>query len=260
MSDVLVEMVDGGLGHVPVLDAVGDVAGIFAETDLLALNRVDPTGVRTRLAEANAPREVAAAMQAISDVAVTLHDAGLETIDVARVTTSLVDASARRLLELAMTENGEPPVAWAWLALGSAARRELALSADQDHTLVWDGGPEHDDYFGRIAEFVTAGLEAGGLSRCSSNVMATVPGWRCGLEAWLERQRTWIERSTGEIDLPCHDRLRCSAGLGPARCRRACSGSDRRCPRVPSVPASPRRAGHRDEATARVPRQPRRSA
>ena len=116
VSDVLVEMVDGGLGHVPVLDAVGDVAGILAETDLLALNRVDPTGVRTRLAEANAPREVAAATQAISDVAVTLHDAGLETIDVARVTTSLVDASARRLLELAMTENGEPPVAWAWLA------------------------------------------------------------------------------------------------------------------------------------------------
>jgi CBS domain-containing protein len=193
VSDVLVEMVDGGLGHVPVLDAVGDVAGILAETDLLALNRVDPTGVRTRLAEANAPREVAAAMQAISDVAVTLHDAGLETIDVARVTTSLVDASARRLLELAMTENGEPPVAWAWLALGSAARRELALSADQDHTLVWDGGPEHDDYFGRVAEFVTAGLEAGGLSRCSSNVMATVPGWRSGLEAWLERQRTWID-------------------------------------------------------------------
>jgi CBS domain-containing protein len=192
VSEVLVEMVEGGFGHVPVLDAIGGVAGVLAESDLLGLNRVDPTGVRVRLTEATTPDEVATAMLAIPRVAVTLHDAGLETIDVARVTTSLVDASARRLLELAIAEAGEPPVAWGWLALGSAARRELALSADQDHTLVWDGGPEHDAYFGRIAEFVTAGLEAGGLARCSSNVMATVPGWRCGLGTWLERQRSWI--------------------------------------------------------------------
>jgi CBS domain-containing protein len=192
VSDILVEMVDGGFGHVPVLDAVGGVAGILAESDLLGLNRRDPTGVRVRLTEAGTPHEVATAMLAIPEVAVTLHDAGLETTDVARVTTSLVDASARRLLELAIGEIGEPPVAWAWLALGSAARRELALSADQDHTLVWDGGSEHDVYFGRIAEFVTAGLEAGGLARCASKVMATVPGWRCGLGTWLERQRSWI--------------------------------------------------------------------
>jgi CBS domain-containing protein len=192
VSDVLVEMIDGGFGHVPVLDGTGAVAGVLAETDLLDLDRVDPSGVRTRLAEAMTTGEVAAAMRTIPDVVVTLHTAGLETIDVARVTTSLVDAGARRLLDLALTGPGGAPVAWAWLALGSAARRELALSADQDHTLVWDGGAEHDAYFGGVAEFVTAGLELGGLPRCPSNVLATVPGWRCPLDAWLQRQQAWV--------------------------------------------------------------------
>jgi CBS domain-containing protein len=192
VSDVLVEMIDGGFGHVPVLDGTGAVAGVLAETDLLDLDRVDPSGVRTRLAEAMTTEEVAAAMRTIPDVVVTLHTAGLETIDVARVTTSLVDAGARRLLDLALTGPGGAPVAWAWLALGSAARRELALSADQDHTLVWDGGAEHDAYFGGVAEFVTAGLELGGLPRCPSNVLATVPGWRCPLDAWLQRQQAWV--------------------------------------------------------------------
>ena len=45
----------------------------------------------------------------------------------------------RRLLELAVVG---PPVPFAWLALGSIARREAVPSSDIDSALVWYTGGE----------------------------------------------------------------------------------------------------------------------
>ena len=51
----------------------------------------------------------------------------------------VVDALTRRLLELAVAEAGEPAAPFAWLALGSQARREAVPSSDVDSAIVWFG-------------------------------------------------------------------------------------------------------------------------
>ena len=108
----------------------------------------------------------------------------------------VVDAMTVRLLHLAIERQGDPPCAWAWLALGSAARHEQALHTDQDHALAYDpmpGQPDADPYFAELAEFVTAGLEAAGIPRCAGDAMATHPTLRRPIDEFVEHFADWMD-------------------------------------------------------------------
>ena len=93
-----------------------------------------------------------------------------------------------RLLDLAFERYGPPPVAYAWLALGSSARNELTLASDQDNALAYDDtdDPAVDAYFKQVAEVVNAGLARCGFSLDESGVLASDPHWRLTQSAWLE--------------------------------------------------------------------------
>ncbi len=75
---------------------------------------------------------------------------------------------------------------WAWLALGSAARRELTLRSDQENALAYEGGddPDTDAYFARLAADVNEGLERCGLAPDANRVLASERLWRMPLAAW----------------------------------------------------------------------------
>jgi CBS domain-containing protein len=87
-------------------------------------------------------------------------------------------------------------VPWAWIALGSAARREQGIFTDQDHALAFDPGEwplaEIDEYFRLLAESVTSGLEAVGLPRCRADVVATNQALRRPLGHWIEAFGRWM--------------------------------------------------------------------
>jgi CBS domain-containing protein len=75
----------------------------------------------------------------------------------------------QRLLELAEQELGPPPVPYCFLALGSMARDEQLIVTDQDNALVLDNRFDprvHDEYFIKLASFVSDGLAACGHSYC----------------------------------------------------------------------------------------------
>ena len=75
------------------------------------------------------------------DVITALVDSSADPVDVGHIIAFSIDAATRRLLELGIAEHGEPPVPWAWLALGSAARQEQAIRTDQDHALAFEETP-----------------------------------------------------------------------------------------------------------------------
>ncbi|HSL09814.1 MAG TPA: putative nucleotidyltransferase substrate binding domain-containing protein, partial [Actinomycetota bacterium] len=104
-------------------------------------------------------------------------------------------AMTTRLLELGIEELGEPPVPWAWFALGSQARRERGIAGDQDHLLVLEDGADDgaDAYFAALATRVVEGLDAAGVPRCPSNVMASERAWRRTRTGWSDAFRSWIE-------------------------------------------------------------------
>jgi CBS domain-containing protein len=195
-GDVLVRMFAEGVHHVPVVGADGSVLGVVTEGDLLEIGEGTPFALRGRIERATTADAVAAVGRDLPTLVVELVDASADPVDVGRVVALAIDAMTRRLLELAIRELGDAPAPWAWLALGSAARREQALRTDQDHALAYDlDGAEGDvdPYFERLATSVTAGLEGAGIPRCPGDVMATHPSLRRSVPSWAEAMHTWMQ-------------------------------------------------------------------
>lgn len=191
-DQALLEMLDLGVHHLPVM-AEGRPVAMLTDLDLLGLTRRDAFRLRSALDRAADTGEVARECRRLPEVAAALCEAGVDAEHVARMIATLVDAATRRLLQLAVEDLGAPPAPFAWLALGSGGRREQGLATDQDHALVHDGDEGDDYYYRRLAERVVAGLEAGGLPRCPSKVMASEEGWSGGVEWWRRRFRDWME-------------------------------------------------------------------
>lgn len=201
-GDALVRMLAEGVHHFPVTGAAGGIVGVVTDTDLMGMGRHTPFAVKSAVERAGSPEAVVEAGKELPQVVCEMVEGYSDPVDVGRVTALVVDAMTRRLLQLGIERLGDPPCAWAWLALGSAARQEQALRTDQDHALALDpaGGPLEaiDPYFAELAEFVTAGLERAGIPRCKGDAMATTAALRRPLNAWVDTFIQWMSDLSGE--------------------------------------------------------------
>jgi CBS domain-containing protein len=200
--DAMIDMLDLGIHHLPVVDARGTPLGIVTATDLMYLESRTPFAVRRAISKAETPEQVIDAASHLPQTIVALIRAGVSAVDACRVLTLAGDTATIRLLDLAIQRNGPPPCAWAWMALGSVARREQTLASDQDNAMAYDdpGGPEVDAYFVAIAEQINEGLERCGFGRDSSDVLARNRQWRMSRSEW---QRVL----TDCLDRPDHSHL-----------------------------------------------------
>ena len=196
-GDALLAMFAQGVHHFPVHGDDGTLLGVVTDTDLMGLGRHTPFAMKSAIERAATPDAVAEAGRDLPHLVATMVRANADPIDVGRVGALVVDAMTEQLLALAIDDLGDPPCAWAWLALGSAARHEQALHTDQDHALVYDRcrtRPDADPYFASLAERVTAGLEAAGIPRCAGDAMAVHPKLRRPLSEFVEALVGWMDR------------------------------------------------------------------
>jgi CBS domain-containing protein len=91
-----------------------------------------------------------------------------------------------RLIDFAIARHGGAPAQWAWLALGSGARRELTLGSDQENALAYAGSSngEVDSYFEGLARDVNEGLVRCGFFADANAVLASERLWRMPLDRW----------------------------------------------------------------------------
>lgn len=191
-DDVALEMLEAGIHHLPVVEGEA-VVGMVSDLELLDLQRQMPFALRYRIDSARTPDELAEVGHSFPRVAVELWRAGVDAAHVGQWLSALTDRLTVRLLDAGLDRLGPAPVGWAWLALGSVGRREQALTADQDHALIYaNEGEVHDAYFGALADGVVTALAAAGFPECESRFMSTEPGWRMSLENWIGRLNQWM--------------------------------------------------------------------
>ena len=197
-----IEMMAARVNHLPVVDARGQVVGILSASSLMTLDARSPFALRRTILSARGEDDLAQAATDMPKLFVDLVAAGLDAPALTRILTLLQDAMTERLLELAVRRRGEPPVPYAWLAFGSAARSELTLASDQDNGLAYDDSddPAVDEYFRVLAIDVNSGLRRCGFSLDPHGTVASNSQWRLSLSMW----RYVLERSLQGVDL---DRL-----------------------------------------------------
>jgi len=184
--EAAIEMMASGVNHLPVVAADGRVVGVLSASNLMALDARSPFALRRTIHDARTLDDVVKAATDVPQLFVDLMASHLDAPAVTRVLTLLHDAMTQRILGLAVEERGEPPVGYAWLAFGSAARSELNLVSDQDNGLAYDDtdDPSAEDYFRVLAEDVNEGLHRCGFALDVHGTVASNWQWRLPLSKW----------------------------------------------------------------------------
>jgi CBS domain-containing protein len=193
--DAVLDMLYAGVQHLAVTDSRGAVVGLLSAEDLLQLASRSPFALRTAILNASSESDLDAATKGLRELFVTLVQAGLKAPDIGRVLALNCDAVTTRLIDFAIARHGPAPRAWAWLALGSVARRELTLASDQDNALAYadPADPEVDAYFEQIAQDVNTGLVRAGFGADISGVVAENRLWRMSESRWIETFRDCLD-------------------------------------------------------------------
>jgi CBS domain-containing protein len=187
--EATVDMLAAGTEHVAVFDG-GRLVGLLSATDLLGLDARSPIALRHMILGAADEDVLTRAAGRLPKLFGLLLRAGVPSRDIGRVLSLQYDAVVTRLIDFSLWRNGPAPVPWAWLDLGSAARREFTLASDQDNALAYATpapGDDQvvDDYFARLGAEVNAGLARCGFGEDHNHVLAGNRRWRMSNTDWL---------------------------------------------------------------------------
>ncbi|MGC0271544.1 DUF294 nucleotidyltransferase-like domain-containing protein [Pseudactinotalea sp. Z1739] len=191
--EALAELTLHGFHHLPVIHN-GGLLGVITAGDLMRLARDNPTLLLTEITKQTSTRALAAVVSRLPQVVSSATSTHAAPGDVSRLITAVADGVTRRLLHLAESDLGPPPMRYCWVVLGSQGRMETGLHSDQDNALVLARRPDRAEsrYFAELAERVVDGLEASGYPRCPGDIMATNPRFRVPVDQWRNYLIHWI--------------------------------------------------------------------
>ena len=197
--DALAEMVRRRAQVLPVTEG-RHLRGLLTMNDMMRSRGASIISVLDGIGEQSDIEGLSRFRGEVDRILMSLVSEGAPASQVIGIITEFNDRITRRVLALTVRSLGPPPVAFAWLGLGSEGRKEQTLTTDQDNAIVFDDRAETDSgasaYFEHLAERAVAALARCGFALCEGNVMASNPRWAGGLSAWLTRIRRWIHEPT----------------------------------------------------------------
>lgn len=193
---VLMLMLESGLRHMPVTSARGEVIGVLEDADLLAASARQSFMLRRSIGLAADATELQAAAQRVTHTASALFLSGTKASATSSILSIVIDSVVRRALELALAEAPSdmqtPTSGFAWLTLGSIARREAMPSSDVDSALSWrDDLAPSSERLRAVARRTHAILDGCGLPSDSNGAIAASPNFARSQSDWATAARGW---------------------------------------------------------------------
>jgi CBS domain-containing protein len=191
-SEVMIEMINRGIRHVPVTSPGGEVIGVVTDVDLLASDTRTPFIVRRAVDRAESIEQLIEAGRQLRPTVVALYDARLPASQLSAIIAAFADSLTRRALELLSQQfPGLPPLMW--LTTGSFGREEAFPSSDIDCAIAWEGTANAGDQLRGLAEQVLRVLAQCRFATDTNSVSAAHPlfarsaaGWRAAISRWLK--------------------------------------------------------------------------
>ena len=173
------------------------VVGVLSKYDLVLAMGNNPEVLMRAIKRTRKINRLRAIRIQIQELLRGYLEANIPMSIIMRLIAELNDACAKRVVELALKKAGEPPVPFAWLAMGSQGRGEQLLQTDQDNALVFADVPEErlpetSGYFQDLAKRINRNLKRIGYDYCPAEMMASNPDWCLCLSEWKHRVSQWI--------------------------------------------------------------------
>ncbi|MFC7450249.1 putative nucleotidyltransferase substrate binding domain-containing protein [Rhodococcus daqingensis] len=194
-ADALMDMLERGVRHLPVLSSTGDLLGVLEDADLVATATRSGFLLRAAVARAADPDALVAATARVPELVLGLWRARVAPLDVSAILSVVVDAAAARALHLetGAARSGRTP--FTWLTLGSVARRESMPGSDIDSALVWADDaqrPDSDTELRATAARVHRLLDRCGFPSDEKGATAARPRFARSTRAWMGAVDQWV--------------------------------------------------------------------
>ncbi len=198
-------MEERGVKHLVVKGASGEVVSVITNEELLHVHRYSTAFMIREISEATSLEEVFETQERVPRIVKALTDSGAHVKNITRIITTISDTILERLIDFAIEELGEPPVAFAFISLGSEGRGEQTLLTDQDNAIIYEDVADEEreavqDYFNRFGEKVCTWLDQAGYTFCQGKIMAMNPEWCQPISTWKTYFTNWV-LSSGPQDL-----------------------------------------------------------
>ena len=191
---VLMEMLERGVRHMPVVTSRGEVVGVLEEVDLLAASARQSFILRRSIGLAGDAQELQEVGRRVTGVSVDLFRNGTKASATSAILSVVTDSLVRKALELSLTEAGDTVDGFAWLTLGSVARREAMPSSDVDSALSWkDDLSSAGDQLRAIAVRTHEILGGCGLPSDRNGAVAYKPLFSRSRSEWFAAAEGWLE-------------------------------------------------------------------
>jgi CBS domain-containing protein len=190
----LMEMLESGVRHMPVLTLRGEVVGVLEDVDLLAASARQSFALRRSIGLAGNAVELQEVGKRVTGVAVNLFRNGFKAAATSAILSVVIDSLVRRALEMALAEAGDSANGFAWLTLGSVARREAMPSSDVDSALSWrDEMSSAREKLRAIAARTHEILDGCGLPSDRNGAVAFEPLFSRSQSEWFAAAEGWLE-------------------------------------------------------------------
>ncbi|MCE9679693.1 DUF294 nucleotidyltransferase-like domain-containing protein [Shewanella sp. AS1] len=193
--EAMLTMLRYNVHHLPILKGRQPI-GIIEATDIMRYESQNSLLLVSSIFQQHSIEELAVIASQVKDSFVRLVNEDANSHMVGSAMSVIGRSFKQRILELAETELGPPPVPYCFLALGSMGRDEQLIVTDQDNAIILDDSfdkAKHDDYFCKLSHYVCYGLDKCGYSYCTGDIMATNPTWRMTRKEWEACFADWID-------------------------------------------------------------------
>jgi CBS domain-containing protein len=196
VSTAYLFMVEQGIHHLVVVDALGTAVGVVRVVDMAAAEVRNPLVIRSAAAAATTMDELVDACRLLTPTTVELWDAGLPVEHVGALLSAMVESIYRKIIELHVATPPLSELDCSWLLMGSLGRREPLPNSDVDTALAWAVREPTDvvltrDQVAAATEPLITALARCGLAPCPQGLNASSPLFNRSQRQWREVADAW---------------------------------------------------------------------
>jgi len=174
------------------------LTGILSEHDIIVLRENNASALIKEIKRSTTVEQLKNIRQRTESLLERYIEQEIPIDFVSRLISAINDAITQKIIDLAILEiRINPPVKFAWLAIGSQGRQEQLLLTDQDNALVFEDVSESDYektkvYFLELSKKINSALEIVGFELCPANMMGSNPKWCNSVSVWSQQFKSWI--------------------------------------------------------------------
>ncbi|RUA04528.1 MAG: cyclic nucleotide-binding/CBS domain-containing protein [Gammaproteobacteria bacterium] len=192
--EAMLLMANAHIRHLPIVKNK-EVVAIITAADLLRKQSHNVVFLINEVSVSNTIDELEKISKQIPLLLQHSYESNMDEHDITYSVSSIGRSINQQLLKQAEALLGDPPIGYAWVVAGSLARSEQIAHSDQDNLLILANDYQeelHGEYFTKLAQYVSDGLNACGYIYCPGDVMATNKKWRQSLAVWKSYFKKWI--------------------------------------------------------------------